>query len=133
MRTREDVARVPTVEKTTMRDIQREDHLLPYSDAFCVPQEQVTELRQTSGMRGMLLYPPKHIFSHTSFFSSLKKRVQNPFKIACDKCANIILDGQPMTPSFGDGFVYFLTSIFISKYFLLKMQREEVWQTEKGK
>ena len=47
----EDVAKVPKVEKSMMRDIQRKDPF-PYGDALCVPLEEVTEFRQTSGTTG---------------------------------------------------------------------------------
>ncbi|MEW6375986.1 MAG: phenylacetate--CoA ligase family protein, partial [Thermodesulfobacteriota bacterium] len=44
----EDVAKVPKVEKAMMRDVQRRDPF-PYGEALCVPLEEVTEFRQTSG------------------------------------------------------------------------------------
>src|SRR4030042_3562925 len=37
----DDVAKVPKVEKAMMRDIQRKDPF-PYGDALCVPLEEVT-------------------------------------------------------------------------------------------
>jgi phenylacetate-CoA ligase len=40
-----------------MRDIQRKDPF-PYGDALCVPIEQVTEFRQTSGTTGQPVYQP---------------------------------------------------------------------------
>jgi phenylacetate-CoA ligase len=52
-----DVARVPKVEKSMMRDIQRKDPF-PYGDALCVPLEEVTEFRQTSGTTGQPVYQP---------------------------------------------------------------------------
>ncbi len=52
-----DIARVPKVEKSMMRDIQRKDPF-PYGDALCVPLEQVTEFRQTSGTTGQPVYQP---------------------------------------------------------------------------
>src|SRR4030042_5686677 len=48
IRSYEDLSRVPKVEKAMMRDIQRKDPF-PYGDALCVPLEEVTEFRQTSG------------------------------------------------------------------------------------
>ena len=53
----EDVANVPKVEKAMMRDIQRKDPF-PYGDALCVPLEEVTEFRQTSGTTGKPVYQP---------------------------------------------------------------------------
>ena len=53
----EDVSRVPKVEKSMMRDIQRKDPF-PYGDALCVPLEEVTEFRQTSGTTGKPVYQP---------------------------------------------------------------------------
>ena len=53
----EDVAKVPKVEKAMMRDIQRKDPF-PYGDALCVPLEEVTEFRQTSGTTGLPVYQP---------------------------------------------------------------------------
>jgi phenylacetate-CoA ligase len=53
----EDVGRVPKVEKSMMRDIQRKDPF-PYGDALCVPLEEVTEFRQTSGTTGQPVYQP---------------------------------------------------------------------------
>ena len=52
-----EIARVPKVEKSMMRDIQRKDPF-PYGDALCVPLEQVTEFRQTSGTTGQPVYQP---------------------------------------------------------------------------
>ena len=52
-----DIHRVPTVEKSMMRDIQRKDPF-PYGDALCVPIEEVTEFRQTSGTTGQPVYQP---------------------------------------------------------------------------
>jgi len=53
----EDIRRIPTVEKSMMRDIQRKDPF-PYGDALCVPLEEVTEFRQTSGTTGQPVYQP---------------------------------------------------------------------------
>lgn len=53
----EDIRRVPKVEKAMMRDIQRKDPF-PYGDALCVPLEEVTEFRQTSGTTGQPVYQP---------------------------------------------------------------------------
>ena len=52
-----DVAKVPKVEKAMMRDIQRKAPF-PYGDALCVPLEEVTEFRQTSGTTGLPVYQP---------------------------------------------------------------------------
>jgi len=57
IRSWEDVRRVPKVEKSMMRDIQRKDPF-PYGDALCVPLEEVTEFRQTSGTTGQPVYQP---------------------------------------------------------------------------
>lgn len=51
----EDIRKVPTVEKSMMRDIQRKDPF-PYGDALCVPIEEVSEYRQTSGTTGQPVY-----------------------------------------------------------------------------
>lgn len=53
----EDIAKVPKVEKAMMRDIQRKDPI-PYEDALCAPLEEVTEVRQTSGTTGTPVYQP---------------------------------------------------------------------------
>jgi phenylacetate-CoA ligase len=57
VKTYDDVTRVPKVEKSMMRDIQRKDPF-PYGDALCVPLEDVTEFRQTSGTTGTPVYQP---------------------------------------------------------------------------
>ncbi|MBU2622358.1 MAG: phenylacetate--CoA ligase family protein [Proteobacteria bacterium] len=57
IRSLDDIHRVPTVEKSMMRDIQRKDPF-PYGDALCVPLEDVTEFRQTSGTTGQPVYQP---------------------------------------------------------------------------
>jgi len=57
IKTFEDIAQVPTVEKAMMRDIQRKDPF-PYGDALCVPLEKVTEFHQTSGTTGQPVYQP---------------------------------------------------------------------------
>jgi phenylacetate-CoA ligase len=51
----EDIRRIPTVEKSMMRDIQRKDPF-PYGDALCVPLDEVVEFRQTSGTTGQPVY-----------------------------------------------------------------------------
>lgn len=53
----EDIRRVPKVEKSMMQSIQRRDPF-PYGDALCVPIEDVTEYRQTSGTTGQPVYQP---------------------------------------------------------------------------
>ena len=55
IRTFEDISRVPKVEKSMMRGIQRKDPF-PYGDALCVPLEEVVEFRQTSGTTGQPVY-----------------------------------------------------------------------------
>lgn len=55
IRSFEDIRRVPKVEKSMMRDIQRKDPF-PYGDALCVPLEEVAEFRQTSGTTGQAIY-----------------------------------------------------------------------------
>jgi phenylacetate-CoA ligase len=57
LKTLEDVARVPKIEKSMMLPIQRKDPF-PYGDALCVPLEEVTEFRQTSGTTGQPVYQP---------------------------------------------------------------------------
>ncbi|MBN2126116.1 MAG: phenylacetate--CoA ligase family protein [Deltaproteobacteria bacterium] len=57
IRSFEDIHRVPKVEKSMMRDIQRKDPF-PYGDALCVPLEEVSEFRQTSGTTGQPVYQP---------------------------------------------------------------------------
>jgi phenylacetate-CoA ligase len=51
----DDIRRIPTVEKSMMRGIQRKDPF-PYGDALCVPLEEVSEFRQTSGTTGQPVY-----------------------------------------------------------------------------
>lgn len=57
IRTFADIRRVPKVEKSMMRPIQRKDPF-PYGDALCVPLDEVTEFRQTSGTTGQPVYQP---------------------------------------------------------------------------
>ncbi len=57
IRSFEDISQVPKVEKSMMRDIQRKDPF-PYGDALCVPLEEVSEFRQTSGTTGQPVYQP---------------------------------------------------------------------------
>ncbi|MBW2095240.1 MAG: phenylacetate--CoA ligase family protein [Deltaproteobacteria bacterium] len=57
IKTMEDIARVPKVEKSMMRDIQKKEPY-PYGDMLCVPLEQVTEFHQTSGTTGQPVYQP---------------------------------------------------------------------------
>jgi phenylacetate-CoA ligase len=57
IKTFEDIARVPTVEKAMMQDVQRRAPF-PYGDALCVPLERVTEFHQTSGTKGQPVYQP---------------------------------------------------------------------------
>ncbi len=57
IRSMKDVRRVPKVEKSMMRTIQCKDPF-PYGDALCVPLDEVTEFRQTSGTTGQPIYQP---------------------------------------------------------------------------
>ncbi len=57
IRSFDDIRHVPQVEKSMMRNIQRKDPF-PYGDALCVPLEEVTEFRQTSGTTGQPVYQP---------------------------------------------------------------------------
>ena len=57
IRSFDDICSVPKVEKSMMRDIQRKEPF-PYGDALCVPIEDVTEFRQTSGTTGQPVYQP---------------------------------------------------------------------------
>jgi phenylacetate-CoA ligase len=57
IRSMKDVPKVPKVEKSMMRSIQRKDPF-PYGDALCVPLDEVTEFRQTSGTTGQPVYQP---------------------------------------------------------------------------
>jgi phenylacetate-CoA ligase len=57
IRSFDDIRRVPKVEKSMMRDIQGKDPF-PYGDALCVPLEEVTIFRQTSGTTGQPVYQP---------------------------------------------------------------------------
>ena len=57
IRTFDDIKRVPKVEKSMMRNIQRKDPF-PYGDALCVPLEEVVIFRQTSGTTGQPVYQP---------------------------------------------------------------------------
>ena len=53
----EDIRQVPKVEKAMMQNIQRKEPF-PYGDALCVPLEEVSEFRQTSGTTGQPVYQP---------------------------------------------------------------------------
>jgi phenylacetate-CoA ligase len=57
IRTLKDIRRVPKVEKAMMRDIQNKEPF-PYGDALCVPLEEVSTFRQTSGTTGQPVYQP---------------------------------------------------------------------------
>lgn len=52
-----DIRRVPKVEKSMMRNIQNKEPF-PYGDALCVPLEEVSAFRQTSGTTGQPVYQP---------------------------------------------------------------------------
>ncbi len=52
-----DVKKIPKVEKSMMRDIQCKDPF-PYGDALCVPLDEVSIFRQTSGTTGQPVYQP---------------------------------------------------------------------------
>jgi len=53
----DDIKKIPKVEKSMMRDIQNKDPF-PYGDALCVPLEEVSIFRQTSGTTGQPVYQP---------------------------------------------------------------------------
>lgn len=53
----EDIRKIPKIEKTMMQDIQNKDPF-PYGDALCVPLEEVSIFRQTSGTTGQPVYQP---------------------------------------------------------------------------
>ncbi len=55
IKTFEDIREVPKIEKSMMRDIQGKDPF-PYGDILCVPLDEVTEYRQTSGTTGQPIY-----------------------------------------------------------------------------
>jgi len=55
IKTFDDIKKVPKVEKSVMRNIQAKDPY-PYGDMLCVPLEQVTTYRQTSGTTGQPVY-----------------------------------------------------------------------------
>ncbi|MGB9299843.1 MAG: phenylacetate--CoA ligase family protein [Anaerolineae bacterium] len=55
IKTWDDIRKVPKVEKSMMRDIQRKEPF-PYGDMLCVPLERVTEFHQTSGTTGQPVY-----------------------------------------------------------------------------
>jgi phenylacetate-CoA ligase len=55
IQTFEDIRRIPKVEKGMLRDAQRKDPF-PYGDLLCVPLDEVTEYRQTSGTTGQPVY-----------------------------------------------------------------------------
>ncbi|MEJ2660002.1 MAG: phenylacetate--CoA ligase family protein [Desulfobacteraceae bacterium] len=55
IRSFEDIRRVPKVEKSMMQGIQRKDPF-PYGDMLCVPLDEVTAFRQTSGSTGQPVY-----------------------------------------------------------------------------
>ena len=55
IKTFEDIKKVPKVEKAMMRSIQAKDPY-PYGDMLCVPLEEVTTYRQTSGTTGQPVY-----------------------------------------------------------------------------
>ncbi|MFO8240564.1 MAG: AMP-binding protein [Dissulfuribacterales bacterium] len=51
----DDIRRIPCVEKSMMRSVQRKDPF-PYGDPLAVPLEEVVEFRQTSGTTGQPVY-----------------------------------------------------------------------------
>ncbi|MBU1342755.1 MAG: phenylacetate--CoA ligase family protein [Proteobacteria bacterium] len=53
----DDIKKIPKVEKSMMRGIQNKDPF-PYGDALCVPLEEVSIYRQTSGTTGQPVYQP---------------------------------------------------------------------------
>ncbi len=53
----EDIRKVPKMEKSMMRNAQGPTKVpFPYGDVLCVPLEQVTDYRQTSGTTGQPVY-----------------------------------------------------------------------------
>ena len=60
IRSLDDVRRVPKVEKSMMRPIQRKDPF-PYGDALCTPLDDVVIFRQTSGTTGQPVVPAGHV------------------------------------------------------------------------
>nr|NJM01390.1 phenylacetate--CoA ligase [Desulfobacula sp.] len=57
IRSFDDIKKIPKVEKSMMREIQNKDPF-PYGDALCVPLEEVSAFRQTSGTTGQPVYQP---------------------------------------------------------------------------
>jgi phenylacetate-CoA ligase len=57
IRSFDDIQRIPKVEKSMMRTIQNKEPF-PYGDALCVPLEEVSTYRQTSGTTGQPVYQP---------------------------------------------------------------------------
>ena len=55
IKTLKDIRKVPLFEKAMLRDAQGKDPF-PYGDILCVPLEDVTEYRQTSGTTGQPVY-----------------------------------------------------------------------------
>lgn len=55
IRTFDDIAKVPKIEKSMMRGIQCKEPY-PYGDILCVPLEEVAAYRQTSGTTGQPVY-----------------------------------------------------------------------------
>src|SRR4030042_69055 len=55
IRSFDDIRRIPTVEKSMMRGIQRKDPF-PYGGALCGAPEEVSEVRQASGPTGQAVY-----------------------------------------------------------------------------
>lgn len=53
----DDIKKIPKVEKSMMRGIQNKEPF-PYGDALCVPLEEVSVFRQTSGTTGQPVYQP---------------------------------------------------------------------------
>jgi phenylacetate-CoA ligase len=52
-----DIQKVPKIEKAMMRDVQGEGKdNFPYGDILCVPLDEVTDYRQTSGTTGQPVY-----------------------------------------------------------------------------
>ncbi len=57
IRSFDDIKKIPKVEKSMMRSIQNKEPF-PYGDALCVPLEEVSTYRQTSGTTGQPVYQP---------------------------------------------------------------------------
>jgi len=57
IQTFEEITQIPSVDKSMMRNFQGKNPF-PYGEALCVPLEEVTAFRQTSGTTGLPVYQP---------------------------------------------------------------------------